>query len=74
MQPVDFIFDGDLNLLKYKVVSIIGYGNQGQAQGLVLRNNGINVIVGNIKDVSLLPVSPMQHHSTCPLRGEGQSW
>lgn len=52
MKPEDFIFDGKLNLLKDKVVSIIGYGNQGQAQGLVLKDNGINVIVGNIKDVS----------------------
>ena len=52
MHPGEFILDGDLNLLKDKVVSIIGYGNQGQAQGIVLRDNDINVIVGNIKDAS----------------------
>jgi len=52
MKPENFIFDGKLDLLKDKVVSIIGYGNQGQAQGLVLKDNGINVIVGNIKDTS----------------------
>jgi len=47
-----FVMDGDLNLLKGKVASIIGYGNQGQAQGTILRENGIEVIVGSIKDAS----------------------
>lgn len=44
------IFDADIDLLKDKVVSIIGYGNQGRAQGIILRENGIEVIVGNIRD------------------------
>ncbi|RLG01779.1 MAG: ketol-acid reductoisomerase [Thaumarchaeota archaeon] len=44
------IFDADITILKDKVVSIIGYGNQGRAQGCILRENGIDVIVGNIKD------------------------
>jgi len=44
------IFDADLSPLKDKVVSVIGYGNQGQAQARILRENGINVIVGNIRD------------------------
>jgi len=45
-------FDGDLSLIKDKIVSIIGYGNQGRAQAYALRSNGINVIIGNIKDES----------------------
>lgn len=50
MRNVDLFFDGDLNILKDKVVGIIGYGNQGRAQALVLRDNNINVIVGNVRD------------------------
>ncbi|MCD6088476.1 NAD(P)-binding domain-containing protein [Candidatus Bathyarchaeota archaeon] len=44
------IFEGDLSLLKDKTVAVIGYGNQGRAQGKVLRSNGVNVIVGNVRD------------------------
>ena len=42
--------DGDLSLLKEKTISIVGYGNQGRAQALNLRDSGLKVIVGNIKD------------------------
>ncbi|MFX0104217.1 MAG: ketol-acid reductoisomerase [Candidatus Hodarchaeota archaeon] len=42
--------DGDLSILKGKQVSIIGYGNQGRAQALNLRDSGLNVIVGNNED------------------------
>ncbi len=42
--------DGDISILKNKTISIIGYGNQGRAQALNLRDSGIKVIVGNIKD------------------------
>ncbi|MFQ6125998.1 MAG: NAD(P)-binding domain-containing protein [Candidatus Heimdallarchaeota archaeon] len=52
MKSEDFIINGDLSILQDKVVSVIGYGNQGQAQGLILKDNGINVIMGNIKDAS----------------------
>ncbi|NVM31480.1 MAG: ketol-acid reductoisomerase [Candidatus Helarchaeota archaeon] len=42
--------DADLSILKDKLVGIIGYGNQGRAQALNLKDSGINVIVGNIED------------------------
>jgi len=42
--------DGDLNILKDKVIGIIGYGNQGRAQALNLRDSGLKIIVGNIED------------------------
>jgi ketol-acid reductoisomerase len=42
--------DGDLSVLENKTISIIGYGNQGRAQALNLRDSGLNVIVGNIED------------------------
>lgn len=41
--------DADLNALKGKKVAIIGFGSQGHAQALNLRDSGINVIVGQRK-------------------------
>ena len=38
--------DCDLNYLKGKTVAIIGYGSQGHAHALNLKESGINVIVG----------------------------
>ena len=38
--------DCDLNLLKDKTVAIIGYGSQGDAHALNLRDSGVKVIVG----------------------------
>ncbi len=43
-------YDGDLSLLKEKVIAVIGYGNQGRAQALNLRDSGLNVIIGNQDD------------------------
>ncbi len=38
--------DGDLALLKGKTVAIIGYGSQGHAHALNLRDSGVDVVVG----------------------------
>lgn len=38
--------DGDLSLLKDKTIAIIGYGSQGHAHALNLRDSGLNVVVG----------------------------
>jgi len=38
--------DCDLNYLKGKTVAIIGYGSQGHAHALNLKESGINVVVG----------------------------
>ena len=38
--------DADLNLLKDKTVAIIGYGSQGHAHALNLKESGVNVVVG----------------------------
>jgi ketol-acid reductoisomerase len=38
--------DGDLGFLSGKTVAIIGYGSQGHAHALNLRDSGVNVVVG----------------------------
>ena len=38
--------DVDLELIEDKCVSIIGYGNQGRAQALNLRDSGVDVRIG----------------------------
>ena len=38
--------DGDLQLLQGKTIAIVGYGSQGHAHALNLRDSGVNVVVG----------------------------
>jgi ketol-acid reductoisomerase len=38
--------DGNLDLLANKTVAIIGYGSQGHAHALNLKDSGVNVVVG----------------------------
>ena len=38
--------DADLNILKDKIVAIIGYGSQGHAHAQNLRDSGVQVIIG----------------------------
>ncbi|MCI0513808.1 ketol-acid reductoisomerase [candidate division KSB1 bacterium] len=40
--------DADLNLLKNKVLAIIGYGSQGHAQAQNLRDSGLTVLVAEV--------------------------
>jgi ketol-acid reductoisomerase len=43
--------DGDLDIILGKTVAFIGYGNQGRAQALNLRDSGVkNIVIGNIDD------------------------
>jgi ketol-acid reductoisomerase len=42
--------DADLSLLQGSTVAVVGYGNQGRSQALNLRDSGVAVIVGNIRD------------------------
>ena len=38
--------DGNLDLLKGRTIAIIGYGSQGHAHALNLRDSGLDVVVG----------------------------
>ena len=42
--------DADLSLVQEQNVAILGYGNQGRAQAMNLRDSGVNVLVGNVAD------------------------
>ena len=42
--------DADLGRLDGKTVAVIGYGSQGHAHSLNLRDSGVNVVVGLRKD------------------------
>jgi ketol-acid reductoisomerase len=44
--------DADMSVLSGKTVAIIGYGNQGGAQAQNMRDSGVKVIVGSIRDPS----------------------
>ena len=47
-----FLFDKDVRIspLRQRTIAIIGYGNQGGAQALNLRDSGCRVVVGNRND------------------------
>lgn len=44
--------DADLDALAGAVIAVVGYGNQGRSQALNLRDSGLRVVVGNIRDAS----------------------
>ena len=51
-EPLKMIYEKDapLDPLKGKTVAILGFGSQGHAHGLNLRDSGVKVIVANRKD------------------------
>ena len=44
--------DADLSVLQQERIAVIGYGNQGRAQALNMRDQGLHVIVGTLRDAS----------------------
>lgn len=44
--------DADIRQLQGKTVAVIGYGNQGRAQALNLRDSGIPILIGSVRDPS----------------------
>src|SRR5271154_6327323 len=51
-EPLKMLYEADapLTALQGKTVAILGFGSQGHAHGLNLRESGINVIVANRPD------------------------
>ncbi|MEY4417778.1 MAG: hypothetical protein RIQ88_216 [Actinomycetota bacterium] len=46
MAEIYYDKDADLNLIQAKKVAVIGYGSQGHAHALNLKDSGVNVVVG----------------------------
>ena len=56
--------DADLGLLNGKTVAIIGYGSQGHAHALNLKDSGLNVVVG-LMTAAAPPRKPRQTVLKC---------
>jgi ketol-acid reductoisomerase len=53
MTKIYYDKDADLQLLKNRRIGIIGYGNQGRAQAMNMRDSGItNIMIGTAKDTT----------------------
>jgi len=53
MTKIYYDADADTDLLQDRRIGIIGYGNQGRAQALNMRDSGIfNILIGTAKDVT----------------------
>ena len=52
--------DCDLSYLDGKKIAIIGYGSQGHAHALNLRDSGCDVIIGLLRGLQELPRSQRQ--------------
>lgn len=50
MAKIYYQKDCDINLLKGKTVAVIGYGSQGHAQSLNLKDSGVKVVVSEIDE------------------------
>lgn len=46
MAEIFYDSDADLSLIQSKKVAVIGYGSQGHAHALNLRDSGVDVVVG----------------------------
>ena len=49
--------DADLNLLKDKTLAVLGFGSQGHAHALNLKDSGLNVIIGLYEGSKSIPVA-----------------
>src|SRR5271155_4607182 len=58
--------DADLSLLDGKTVAILGYGSQGHAHALNLKDSGVDVIVG-LRSDSKSHASASEHFEVLPV-------
>jgi ketol-acid reductoisomerase len=58
--------DGDLNVLKNKTLAVLGFGSQGHAHALNLKDSGLNVIVGLYEGSRSIPVAEQKGFEVVP--------
>src|SRR5271163_4514639 len=58
--------DADLSLLDGRTVAIIGYGSQGHAHALNLKDSGVNVVVG-LRESSASFAAAGEHFEVLPV-------
>src|ERR1051325_9523558 len=49
--------DGDLTVLKDKTLAVLGFGSQGHAHALNLKDSGLNVLIGLYEGSKSIPVA-----------------
>src|SRR5262247_3317895 len=49
--------EADLNVLKDKTLAVLGFGSQGHAHALNLKDSGLNVIIGLYEGSKSIPVA-----------------
>src|SRR5205814_7745852 len=49
--------DADLSVLKNKTLAVLGFGSQGHAHALNLKDSGLNVIIGLYEGSKSVPVA-----------------
>ena len=50
MAKIYYDEDVDMKILNDYRIGVIGYGNQGHAQALNIRDSGFNPVIGNMED------------------------
>src|SRR6266516_4385529 len=58
--------DADLNVLKNKTLAVLGFGSQGHAHALNLKDSGLNVIIGLYEGSKSIPVAQQKGFEVVP--------
>src|ERR1041385_2730822 len=58
--------DADLSVLKNKTLAVLGFGSQGHAHALNLKDSGLNVIVGLYEGSKSIPVAQEKGFEVVP--------
>ncbi|MEW6157264.1 MAG: ketol-acid reductoisomerase [Verrucomicrobiota bacterium] len=58
--------DADLSVLQNKTLAVLGFGSQGHAHALNLKESGLNVIIGLYEGSKSIPVAQEKGFEVCP--------
>src|SRR5207247_2957068 len=58
--------DADLNVLNNKTLAVLGFGSQGHAHALNLRDSGLNVVIGLYDGSKSIPVAQQKGFEVVP--------